>query len=90
MDRQKYSRLIERIFFQRYEPGIESIEFSRADIPEAARELNISPPKNLGDVLYSFRYRRSLPKSIVETAEEGKEWELRSYGISQYVFELPT
>ena len=45
-------------------------------------------PKNLGDVVYSFRYRTALPSSILATAPEGEAWIIRSTGRSQYQFAL--
>lgn len=41
-------------------------------------------PKNLGDVLYSFRYRTSLPKTILEKAPDGFEWIIRPVGRALY------
>jgi hypothetical protein len=45
-------------------------------------------PKNLGDVIYSFRYRSDLPASILEKAPENSEWVIRPAGSARYVFEL--
>jgi hypothetical protein len=83
-----YSQIIERIFFERYSPGMESVEFSRDDLLSTAQELGVSPPKNLGDVVYSFKYRNLLPASIVQTAPEQKEWVLRTCGQGRYAFQL--
>lgn len=44
--------------------------------------------KNLGDVIYSFKYRASLPKSILEKAPANTEWVIKNIGHSQYAFEL--
>ncbi len=41
-------------------------------------------PKNLGDVLYSFRYRTLLPKSIASKAPKGYEWIIRPAGKGKY------
>jgi len=45
-------------------------------------------PKNLGDVLYSFRYRRPLPDSILATCGHGQEWIIKSVGSAKYSFRL--
>ena len=82
----RYQRILEAIFFTHYEPGKLAVPFRRADILEAAHELGIEPPKNLGDVLYSLRYREGLPARIAETAPEGKEWIIRSTGKGEHVF----
>jgi len=47
-------------------------------------------PKNLGDVIYSYRYRAELPKSIQETAGKGKTWLIRGIGRARYRFVLVT
>jgi hypothetical protein len=70
----RYSRIIHEIFTQRYQEGIAEILFERSDIVRAARKLRIKLPKNLGDVLYTFRYRADLPARITRKAPEGYEW----------------
>ncbi|HLY32757.1 MAG TPA: hypothetical protein VKQ36_17170, partial [Ktedonobacterales bacterium] len=60
----RYSQIVEHIFFHRYQEGARVIEFTRDDLVQTAQELGISPPKNLGDILYSFRYRGALPATI--------------------------
>jgi hypothetical protein len=45
-------------------------------------------PKNVGDVLYSFRFRAQLPAAIREKAPEGQEWVIRKTGQSTYRFVL--
>ncbi|MGH9645245.1 MAG: endonuclease, partial [Bryobacteraceae bacterium] len=45
-------------------------------------------PKNLGDLLYTFRFRVKLPKSIVETAGEDREWIIELAGRAVYRFRL--
>jgi hypothetical protein len=81
-----YSRIVERIFLKHYKKGAKTVQFSRDEIGEIARELKIATPKNLGDVLYSFRYRRPLPEKILETAAQGEEWVIKSTGKSKYAF----
>ncbi len=44
--------------------------------------------KNPGDVLYSFRYRNPLPKTILETQPEGMEWVIEGTGRAKYEFRL--
>jgi hypothetical protein len=48
--------------------------------------LNVVLPKNLGDAIYSFRYRVSLPNSISGTAPEGFEWVIMPEGKGKYKF----
>ncbi len=82
----RYSAIIERIFFSHYSPDTTQFEFSRAEIVSTALELEIVLPKNIGDLIYSFRYRYELPKTILETAVEGQEWIIEGSGQALYRF----
>jgi hypothetical protein len=84
----RYVQIIERIFLTHYEEGIQVIPFEREEIVSVARELNIDLPKNLGDLIYSFRYRANLPETIQRTAKEGATWIIRPAGRSRYCFSL--
>lgn len=55
-----------------------------------AQELEIELPKNLGDIIYSFRYRSVLPEPIRRLAPEGFEWVIRPMGQAKYCFSLTT
>lgn len=80
----RYSQLIEAIFKSRYSQGVKEITFERSELNATAERLGIILPKNLGDVLYSFRYRVPLPASITKKAPTGYEWIIRSAGRSKY------
>ena len=84
----RYSQLIEDIFLAKYAEGRHLIPFERSEIEEAAAKLGISLPKNLGDVVYSFKFRTSLPERIRETAPEGQSWVITGKGRARYAFEL--
>lgn len=64
------------------------VDFQREDIAKFADELKISLPKNLGDLIYSFRYRKALPESIKAEAGEEEMWIIRSAGRAKYRFVL--
>ncbi len=68
----RYSQIIERVFFRHYEPQLDEVCFDRDELVQVARELQVPLPKNLGDVIYTFRYRGSLPDSVRVTAPPGK------------------
>ncbi len=85
--RNRYVQIIERIFQKNHEPGSELVPFERADIVETAGELGIDLPKNLGDVIYSFKYRTPLPESVKRKAPGDKVWVITSRGRSKYAFE---
>lgn len=82
----RYERIIERIFLNHYREGDQEVPFNRGDIERAANELGISLPKNLGDLLYSFRYRSALPRAIQALAPPGSSWVIKSAGRSRYCF----
>lgn len=84
----RYSQIMEQIFRSAYQPGMRKVAFRREDIEAAADDLNITLPKNLGDVIYSFRYRTALPTAITSTAPGGEMWVIRSEGRALYAFEL--
>jgi hypothetical protein len=84
----RYKALIEKVFFDRYETGGQSIDFQREDLVKAAGELGIRLPKNLGDVVYSIRYRTPMPDSILKIQPKGMEWIIEGAGRSKYVFKL--
>lgn len=87
-DGNRYAKLVEDIFFQKYEKGATSVCFVRADLESTAKKLDIKLPKNLGDVLYSFKFRVLLPESIRVEAAENKEWVIKNIGRAKYAFEL--
>ncbi|PMB26747.1 endonuclease [Fischerella thermalis] len=84
----RYDAIIVEIFRQHYRQGIESFEFSRSKFAEVAANLGIDLPKNIGDVLYSFRFRKDLPKEISDTAPIGLEWVIELAGQANYRFKL--
>lgn len=83
-----YAAVIERLFFSRYEVGKTALEFDRAEIDLAARQLGLDVAKNLGDLVYSFKYRRPLPGGILATAPDGLEWRIVNSGRARYKFLL--
>lgn len=88
MGKNRYTQLIEAIFFRHYSKGITEFEFERTELVEWAENLKITLPKNLGDVVYSFRYRTPLPRSIQKEAPSGKHWLILPAGRARYRFTL--
>ncbi len=83
-----YDALIVRIFNNHYKKGISAFEFDRVEIETVAAELKLRLPKNLGDLIYSFRYRKTFPQEIVSTESGKKQWTILPAGRSKYRFEL--
>ncbi len=86
--RNRYAEIIGDIFVSKYKPGATEVAFERKEIVEKAAELGVDLPLNLGDVVYSFRYRTALPTEIRETAPADKEWVIRPVGQAKYSFSL--
>ena len=84
----RYSQIIEAIFFDYYHEGATEVHFERGDIVTVAERLGIQTPSNLGDIIYSFRYRTELPPNIVNRAPSGLEWIIRARGRALYSFVL--
>ena len=80
-----YTQLITYIFNKYYTKDCERVEFNRLDIVEAAKELNFDP-KNIGDVVYSFKFRSDFPQEILDKAPKGKEWVIKNIGRAKYAF----
>ncbi len=77
-------QLIEKIFVERYRPGMQEVSFTRDDLIAAARDIGANRPKNIGDIVYSLRYRASLPEMIQQEAPSGREWAIFPGGNAVY------
>lgn len=84
----RYQAIIDKIFFDGYSEGKPEVPFLRTDIEKAAADLGIVLPKNLGDVLYSMRYRTPLPVRVLATQPEGLEWIIDGTARAAYSFKL--
>lgn len=61
-------RIIAKIFADHFKPGMVEVAFQREELVAAAEALGEPRPKNLGDIIYSLRYRVPLPDSVREAA----------------------
>jgi hypothetical protein len=86
----RYVQILEKIFQNHYRQDLRKIAFDRTELSTVAHELGIALPKNLGDIIYSFRYRAQLPESIIDKAPEGSTWIIRPAGRGRYEFALVT
>jgi hypothetical protein len=84
----RYSKLIEKIFLSHWRKGVDRFEFERDELGAWAGKLGIKLPDNLGDIIYSFRFRSAFPGAIVATQPKGKEWRIELAGKSRYRFVL--
>lgn len=86
----RYAAIIEHIFLaaHRNNPKADRLDFERVEIERAAQTLGIVLPKNLGDVIYSIRFRTQLPQSVLDTEHGGRQWIIELAGRSRYRFRL--
>lgn len=84
-----YDRIIEKVFRDHYSDGMTEFQFIRREIVQARDQVApVLVDLNPGDVPYSYRYRRSLPTSILEKQPVGLEWIIEGAGRSKYKFKL--
>ncbi len=84
----RYARLVSAVFSERYQPGQTTVRFTREDMVATAERLGLARISNIGDALYSFRFRASMPEEIASTAPTGMHWAIRFQGTSRYAFVL--
>lgn len=84
----RYQALLEKVFFDHYKDGAKEVPFARDELISAAKRLRLELPRNLGDVVYSVRYRTPMPARVLATQPEGFEWIVDGVGRSQYAFRL--
>jgi hypothetical protein len=95
--KQTYNRIIESVFVEKRPAGSQRFSFSRDDLLKAASNLGLEingdetvVARNIGDIIYTFRFRKDFPASILKTAPDGKMWIILGKGIGAYEFRLIT
>lgn len=84
----KYDEIISRVFDDNHTPGSRVIPITREELAEACDDLNIPRIKNLGDIPYSYRFRKELPPSIKNQSPDDCEWIIVGSGVGRYEFRL--
>lgn len=79
----RYDKIISAAFHSHHQPGCEQFEFSRDEIDGKAIGLSV---KNIGGLIYEFRYRRPLPASILKCAPANHTWIIEGAGTGRYRF----
>lgn len=82
----KYDRVIERVFLNNYKEGDIRVAFNREELAEACEQLKIARIKNLGDIPYTYRFRRELPNSLKEKLKDESDWIIIGTGVGNYEF----
>lgn len=84
----KYDDIIAAVFLKNFKTGARVIPITRDELAHACDVLGIPRIKNLGDIPYSYRFRKELPTSITSTAPRNAEWIIVGSGIGKYEFRL--
>lgn len=84
----KYDNVIARVFNNNYIDGAIKVSFNRDELAQACDELDIARIKNLGDIPYSYRFRKELPSTIKDKCPANSEWIIMGTGIGTYEFRL--
>jgi hypothetical protein len=84
----RYSAIIEAVFQRSWKKGMTEFRFERDELADVCEQLGIAVPKNLGDIVYTFRYRRNLPEAILATQPANKGWLILGDGDARYRFRL--
>ncbi len=84
----KYDDVIEKVFLSNYKSHSMRVTFDRDELAQACDDLGFARIKNLGDIPYSYRFRRELPLKIKKTCQNKSEWIIVGTGIGTYEFRL--
>ncbi len=77
-------RILSKIFAEKFQSKQSEVPFTRDEIIAAAASLGEKRPKNVGDIVYSLRYRVPLPEDILAAAPPGLEWAIFPGGKAVY------
>ena len=86
--KNRYEAIVVEIFKSKYIKGDKEVFFDRDEIDKTAKKLGLDRVKNLGDLIYSFRFRNDFPNEIAKCAPKGKTWTIELVGRSKYKFSL--
>src|SRR5579863_9709468 len=84
----RYSAIIEGIFFAHWKKDIRRFPFVREEIKAWSKKLKVEVPDNLGDLIYTFRFRNPLPQKILDTQTRTDVWRIELAGRGRYEFVL--
>ncbi len=84
----RYSQIIEKVFFSHFEDVVSSFEFDQDELWIAFEELGVRGPNHLADIPAAFINGMPLPEKIRATTAEEEEWIIRPAGVGRYRFVL--
>src|ERR1700730_13486978 len=84
----RYQAILVKIFSNHGGSNKKDFLFERDEIRTVANQLKIQLPKNIGDVLYSQRYRAEWHEAIKSAIPKGHDLVILPAGKSRYRFKL--
>lgn len=84
--RNRYEQVLIHVFNEHFKAGDVEVAFARQELLDACEELGLTTISNIGDAIYSLRYRNDFPHEIASRAPEGMIWQLITVSRSNYVF----
>jgi hypothetical protein len=84
----RYDAVVLELFRRHYKRNTKSFDFERDELIQITDALGLTKIKNVGDILYTYRFRREFPALIREKAHPGLEWAIKLAGRGKYRFRL--
>ena len=84
----RYERILEALFLSKFQTGATELAFTREELGTTSDDLQLKKPSNLGDVVYTYRYRELASAEIAARTPAGREWVIRGRGKGLYRFAL--
>jgi hypothetical protein len=84
----RYRAILGKIFSNHFKEGTNEFIFERKEIEQTAKKFKVKLPKNIGDAVYSQRYRAEWSDQIKKTIPKGHDWIILPAGRSRYKFKL--
>lgn len=82
-DLSQYDSVILEVFLRHYHTGAERLDFRKDELAEACAKHGITV-RNIPDIIYTYRSRKSLPTKILATGH----WAIEPAGRGAYAFRL--
>jgi len=79
----QYDEVILEVFLYHYQEGVDRLIFKKDELAEVCRKHGITV-RNIPDIIYTYRARRTLPSKILATGH----WAIEPAGRGAYAFRL--
>lgn len=80
-----YDRVLVAVFAKYWRKGLREVLFTKDDLIDEAGRIGLRV-KNIADILYTYRSRRSLPTELLKHGN----WVIAAKGAGKYAFQIVT